>query len=98
MSEHDDDFVARLVGRPAAALMVSRKIADEIRLGVRRVGIKAARALAEGFLICDKQRAELYRENEVLRDGLLRACSIATTHRPEDREEILELAKLGAPK
>lgn len=41
--------------------MDARRIADAINRGLRRVGIKAARELAVGFIICDRERAELYR-------------------------------------
>lgn len=37
----------------------------------------------------------LLEEVDRLRKALRAACSLATTHRPEDREEILQLAKLA---
>lgn len=43
-------------------LMEARRIADAILRGLRRVGIKPARELAEGFILCDRERAELYRK------------------------------------
>lgn len=42
-------------------VMTARYIADEIRRGLNRVGMKAARELAEGFDVCDRQRAEANR-------------------------------------
>jgi hypothetical protein len=42
----------------ATKVMAARYIADEIRRGSTSTTIKAARALAEGFDVCDRQRAE----------------------------------------
>lgn len=42
-----------------------------------------------------RQCVALVRINDELRDGLRRVVSLATTHRPEDRQEILEIAKLA---
>ena len=69
-----DDFNAET--NPQFKLMPVRLIADECRRGAR-LSAKAARALADGFAECDRQRANLYR-----------ACDLTT----DDRAALLWLA------
>ena len=63
----------------AAKVMTARYIADEIRRGSTRTTRKAARALAEGFDVCDRQRAEANRRR------------MDATLSPEEREAIRDL-------
>lgn len=64
------DDIDEIIGRDGSAIMTARRIADEINRGSKRVGIKAARALAKGFALRDTQAAEHARENQTLRTAI----------------------------
>jgi len=59
-----------LIDRTGSAIMIARRVADEINRGSKRVGIRAARALAKGFTLRDTQAAEHARENQMLRTAI----------------------------
>lgn len=53
---------------------------------------RAKEAAIRGLLA---ERDQLREQLIDTQDALWKACSLATTHRPEDRQEILALGKLG---
>ena len=62
-----------MIDTNATKVMTARYIADEIRRGSDRCTLKATRALAEGFDVCDRQRAAHAREAMALRSHSLSA-------------------------
>ncbi len=63
------------------AMMEARYIADEVRRGSLARTRKAVVSLAEGFAICDRQRAALHAEVRALRGEIATLATLAILNR-----------------